>query len=97
MLFAYKKIKKEYIADEPTGNLDYNTSAEILRIIKEMQEKFNQSIIIVTHDPMVGIYADRIIFMHDGEIVDEYINDSKKGDIDQVLKRFKRILEVQND
>lgn len=47
------------LADEPTGNLDYNTSLEVLKIFKMMREKLNQSIIIVTHDPMVASYADR--------------------------------------
>ena len=60
------------LADEPTGNLDYNTSKDILNRLLEMREQLNQSMIIVTHAPSVAAYADRVLFLHDGEIVDEY-------------------------
>lgn len=80
------------LADEPTGNLDYNTSLEILEIIKHMREKFRQSIIIVTHDPLVASYADRILFFKDGNIKGEYIQDKKYGDIDAILYKFKEVL-----
>lgn len=82
------------LADEPTGNLDYNTSIEILKIIKELKEKLDQSIIIVTHDPKVATYADRIVFLHDGRIVDEYVKSGAIGDINKILNKFKNILEV---
>ena len=85
------------LADEPTGNLDYNTSIEILDIIVQAKIKLNQSIMIVTHDPMVAAYADRILFFHDGKIVDEYDKENEKVDIDVILGRFRRILEVRND
>ncbi|MGL5353707.1 MAG: ABC transporter ATP-binding protein [Clostridium sp.] len=76
------------LADEPTGNLDYNTSLEILKVIKDMQKKFNQSIILVTHDPNVSTHVDRVLFMRDGEIVDKYINEPGKENIKQILKKF---------
>lgn len=60
------------LADEPTGNLDSRTTDEILQLIVDMKEEFNQSIILVTHDSEVAAYADRVIFFHDGKIVDEY-------------------------
>lgn len=85
------------LADEPTGNLDYNTSLEILKIMKDMQKRFNQSTILVTHDPNVSSYADRILFMHDGKVVDEYTNDPQKENIDEILKKFKVILENNHD
>jgi len=84
------------LADEPTGNLDYNTTIEILDIIKDMKQKLNQSIILVTHDPMVACYADRVIFLDDGNVIDEYIKCGEKGEISQILDKFKRILEVRN-
>lgn len=81
------------LADEPTGNLDYNTSLEVLKIFKMMREKLNQSIIIVTHDPMVASYADRVIFFNDGQIVDEYNNGkSNNENIDIILERFKGVI-----
>ncbi|MFK4378151.1 putative ABC transport system ATP-binding protein [Bacillus sp. RC218] len=80
------------LADEPTGNLDFNTSSEILHILVDMKRKFNQSILIVTHDANVATYADRVLFFHDGRIVDEY----KCGDydsLDGILEKFKKITE----
>lgn len=83
------------LADEPTGNLDYNTSIDILDMIVEMKNSLNQSIIIVTHDLKVATYADRVIFLHDGNIVDEYIKDAEKGDVSIILDKFREILEVR--
>jgi len=81
------------LADEPTGNLDYNTSLEVLNIFKTMREKLNQSIIIVTHDPMVASYADRVLFFYDGQIVDEYENkENNKDNIDIILEKFKGVI-----
>lgn len=82
------------LADEPTGNLDYNTSIDILNMIVEMKNRLNQSIIIVTHDPQVATYADRVIFLHDGNIINKYIKDGEKGDVSVILDIFRKILEV---
>ncbi|HDR4110499.1 TPA: ABC transporter ATP-binding protein, partial [Bacillus anthracis] len=60
------------LADEPTGNLDFNTSNDILRVLVDMKQKFNQSMILVTHDPHIATYADRVLFFHNGEVVDDY-------------------------
>lgn len=81
------------LADEPTGNLDYNTSKEILEVLVEMKATFNQSMIIVTHDPNVAAYADRVLFFHDGEVVDQY-NSEGERDIDPILTIFKKIMEA---
>ena len=81
------------LADEPTGNLDYNTSIEILEMILKIKESMNQSIIMVTHDPKVATYADRVIFLHDGKVVDEYKKSGKKGHMDEILNKTKKILE----
>ncbi|MZE88009.1 ATP-binding cassette domain-containing protein, partial [Bacillus anthracis] len=59
------------LADEPTGNLDFNTSNDILRVLVDMKQKFNQSMILVTHDPHIATYADRVLFFHNGEVVDD--------------------------
>ena len=63
---------KLLLADEPTGNLDYNTSIEIMQLFLELQQEKDHSIIIVTHDAMVAAYTDRILFLHDGLVRDEY-------------------------
>ena len=81
------------LADEPTGNLDYNTSLEVLNIFKMMREKLNQSTIIVTHDPMVASYADRVLFFYDGQIIDEYKNkENNEENIDIILDKFKGVI-----
>lgn len=80
------------LADEPTGNLDYNTSKEVLNTLIEMKENYNQSILLVTHDPNVASYADRILFFHDGEIVEEY-SCQGKNDLESILAISKSITE----
>ena len=81
------------LADELTGNLDFNTSTDILQTLLKMKEAFNQSIIIVTHDPSVATYADRVLFFHDGKIVDNYICTKTTEDMNTILQKFQRILE----
>jgi putative ABC transport system ATP-binding protein len=58
-------------ADEPTGNLDSHTSAEILAFMREAVREFGQTIVMVTHDPVAASYADRAVFLADGRIVDD--------------------------
>ncbi|GAB3947034.1 ABC transporter ATP-binding protein [Corynebacterium tapiri] len=57
--------------DEPTGNLDSNSSAEVLSILRTAVDHDGQTVVIVTHDPRAASYADRVIFLADGRIVDE--------------------------
>lgn len=77
------------LADEPTGNLDYNTSIEILQILQNMKQKLKQSIIMVTHDPEVATYADRVVFFHDGSIIQQYKLNKDGTDIDVIMNIFK--------
>jgi putative ABC transport system ATP-binding protein len=58
-------------ADEPTGNLDSRASAEILAFLRTSVDEFGQSIVMVTHDPSAASYADRVVFLADGRIVDD--------------------------
>jgi putative ABC transport system ATP-binding protein len=58
-------------ADEPTGNLDSSTGADILAFMRRAVDEFGQTIVMVTHDPNAAAYADRIIFLADGRVVDE--------------------------
>jgi putative ABC transport system ATP-binding protein len=58
-------------ADEPTGNLDSRTGAEILTFMRQAVRDFGQTIVMVTHDPVAASYADRAVFLADGRIVDE--------------------------
>ncbi len=58
-------------ADEPTGNLDSTTGAEILDFMRRAVREMGQTIVMVTHDPVAASYADRVVFLADGRIVDE--------------------------
>lgn len=61
-------------ADEPTGNLDSRTTIEVMELIVEMARKHNQTIVLVTHDVELADYADRIITLVDGRVVEDRIN-----------------------
>jgi putative ABC transport system ATP-binding protein len=58
-------------ADEPTGNLDSASSAEMLAFLRTSVSDLGQSIVMVTHDPRSAAYSDRVLFLADGSIVDE--------------------------
>jgi putative ABC transport system ATP-binding protein len=73
-------------ADEPTGNLDSSTGTEILSFMQRAAREFGQTIVMVTHDPNAASYADRVLFLNDGRIVDEMF----RPDEDAVLARMKR-------
>lgn len=57
--------------DEPTGNLDSNSSTEVLRILRTAVDSDDQTVVIVTHDARAASFADRVIFLRDGAIIDE--------------------------
>ncbi|MDE6091642.1 MAG: ABC transporter ATP-binding protein, partial [Ruminococcus sp.] len=62
------------LADEPTGNLDSKNSQEIINLLKLSNQKYNQTLIIITHDENIALQADRIISIEDGRIIrDEVI------------------------
>src|SRR2546423_316761 len=57
-------------ADEPTGNLDSRSSAEILGFMQQAVNEFGQTIVMVTHDPSAAAFADHVVFLQDGDVVD---------------------------
>jgi len=59
------------LVDEPTGNLDSATGEEVLRLLRRLCDENGQTVIMVTHDPRVATYADRVAFLRDGRIVEE--------------------------
>jgi putative ABC transport system ATP-binding protein len=59
------------LADEPTGNLDTKTGTAIMELLRRSCNELNQTVIVVTHDPKAAAYANRIIFLRDGDIVEE--------------------------
>ena len=67
---------KILFADEPTGNLDFNTSREILRLIRAICRERGTTLIMVTHDPDMAQYADRVVRLLDGHITENSLNAS---------------------
>jgi putative ABC transport system ATP-binding protein len=74
-------------ADEPTGNLDSKSGAEILTFMRDAVKNLHQTIVMVTHDPIAAGYSDRVVFLADGHIVDEMHNPTA----DSVLDRMKSL------
>jgi putative ABC transport system ATP-binding protein len=72
-------------ADEPTGNLDSRASQELLTFLKDAVTEHGQTIVMVTHDPVGASYADRIVFLADGQVVDEM----RDPTAERVLDRMK--------
>ena len=73
-------------ADEPTGNLDSSTSAEILTFMRGAVDDLGQTIVMVTHDPLTASYAQRILFLEDGSIVDEMTDPTGERVLDRMKK-----------
>jgi putative ABC transport system ATP-binding protein len=74
-------------ADEPTGNLDSNASADLLAFLRRSVEELGQSIVMVTHDPRGAAYADRVVFLDDGTVV----GDLEQPTADSVLERMRTL------
>ncbi len=68
-------------ADEPTGNLDSKSGAEILELLRRSVDDHDQTVVMVTHDPVAAAYTDRVVFLSDGRVVDEILD----PDRDQVI------------
>jgi putative ABC transport system ATP-binding protein len=73
-------------ADEPTGNLDSRSGAEVLGFLQRSVRDMGQTVVMVTHDPGAASYAERVVFLADGHVVDEMAEPSADG----VLERMKR-------
>ena len=65
------------LCDEPTGALDYNTSKEILKLIEDINQKYGNTIIIVTHNDAIKNMADRVVTLRDGKVRKNYKNETK--------------------
>ena len=72
------------LCDEPTGALDYKTSKEILKLIETVNQKYGNTVIMVTHNDAIKNMADRVIRLRDGQIRKNYVNETKiaAGDLD---------------
>ena len=74
-------------ADEPTGNLDSKAGAEMLTFLRRVVDEMGQTIVMVTHDPVAAAYADRVVFLNDGRIVDEMAEPTAERVLDR-MKQF---------
>ncbi|WP_461004161.1 ABC transporter ATP-binding protein, partial [Streptomonospora sediminis] len=73
-------------ADEPTGNLDSRSGSEVLGFLRDSARDLNQTIIMVTHDPVAASYADRVVFLRDGLLVDEVTEPTAETVLDRLVK-----------
>jgi putative ABC transport system ATP-binding protein len=74
-------------ADEPTGNLDSTSSAEVLGFLRRSVDEFQQTVVMVTHDPVAAAYTDRVVFLADGRIVEELTEPTR----DSILETMARL------
>ena len=81
-------------ADEPTGNLDSRSGAEVLGFLRHSVRDFGQTVVMVTHDPNAASYADRVIFLADGQIVDEMRAPTAQAVLDKLKSLDVSALEV---
>lgn len=81
---AFVARPKIVFADEPTGNLDTKTTKEVMELMVNLCRKYNQTLVLVTHDRDLALYADRIITLIDGNIVDDKENESIARTIEQI-------------
>jgi putative ABC transport system ATP-binding protein len=74
-------------ADEPTGNLDSKSGADVLDLLRKSVDEFQQTVVMVTHDPRVATYADRVVVLADGQIV----HDGRVQSADEVLRLMQAV------
>jgi putative ABC transport system ATP-binding protein len=78
---------KLIFADEPTGNLDSSSATELLEMIRAAVDQYGQTVVMVTHDARAASYADRVVFLADGRIVDEL----ERPTVPRILDELKRL------
>jgi putative ABC transport system ATP-binding protein len=74
-------------ADEPTGNLDSKASEDVLKLLRQAVDEFDQTVIMVTHDPEAATYSDRLLTLRDGRLV----SDARPGTVDEVIELMKQL------
>ncbi|QBF47173.1 ABC transporter ATP-binding protein [Janibacter limosus] len=72
-------------ADEPTGNLDSTSGAEVLGFLRRSVDEFDQTIVMVTHDPVAASHTDRVLFLADGRIVDELWQPERESVLERMV------------
>jgi putative ABC transport system ATP-binding protein len=77
------------LADEPTGNLDSKSGEEVLNLLRRSCDELGQTIIMVTHDAKAASFADRVVFLKDGRVVDQLKLDGARGETTKILEHLK--------
>ena len=77
-------------ADEPTGNLDSRSGAEVLDLLRRSVDEHGQTVVMVTHDPVAAAVTDRVVYLADGRVVE----DQRRPDRDTILETMARISEA---
>ncbi len=73
-------------ADEPTGNLDSRSGAEVLELLRASVDEHQQTVVMVTHDPIAAAYTDRVVFLADGKVVDELLRPDRESVLEIMAK-----------
>jgi putative ABC transport system ATP-binding protein len=82
---AFVNQPEVVLADEPTGNLDSRSGKAILELLQKVCKELCTTIVMVTHDPKAASYADRVVFLKDGQIVHELISHNGSVPIDEII------------
>jgi putative ABC transport system ATP-binding protein len=80
------------LADEPTGNLDTKASDEIVDLLKQVAKTWGRAVLMVTHDPRIAAYADRIVFLKDGKVVNEAQLEARRTDNADVVSEMMKAI-----
>jgi putative ABC transport system ATP-binding protein len=81
-------------ADEPTGNLDSRSGAEVLTLLRRSVDEFGQTVVMVTHDPVAAAFTDRVLFLADGRVVDEMRRPTREAVLDTMTRMDARQLDA---
>jgi putative ABC transport system ATP-binding protein len=81
-------------ADEPTGNLDSRSGAEVLTLLRRSVDEFGQTVVMVTHDPVAAAFTDRVLFLADGMVVDELREPTREVVLERMTRMDARQLET---
>lgn len=86
------------LADEPTGNLDTKSSKDVMNLLQQLNEDEHATILMVTHDPLAASYCKRIVFIKDGELVDEiHQQSSQQVFYDEIMYKLAEIEGADHD
>ncbi len=88
---AFVNDPKIVLADEPTGNLDSKSGTSILELLRNTCKDLHTTVVMVTHDPRAASYADRVVFLSDGQIVRQLTPDSGDLTVEQIIKTMSEL------